>query len=181
MLEPERVAQRHYVNESTSSAMPSEKPLVKTWRHGLTRNQPLEIGRKALQLFAVVQRLYGISIENKDYQYMLEHYDGEDVLFYLDPPYYHTDDALGISWTKEQHDEPNKRLANLKGKWILTYNDASDVRHLYRDYHTERITVPKGAPNPKETEGLWEYYDRLIISNSAVTRPADAWNVLNNG
>jgi len=162
---PRRAAQWYYINESTFSGLHSEKPWFGTWRHGLTRNQPLEIRRKALQLFAVAQRLYRVSIENKDYRYMLEHYEGEDVLFYLDPPYYHTDDALGISWTKEQHEELSQRLRSLKGKWILTYNDASEIRDLYKGYSIERVTVPKVAPNSKETGGLREYYDHLVIRN----------------
>jgi len=163
--DPERAAHWYYINESTFSGLHSEKPWSGTWRHGLTRNQPLEIRRKALQLFAVAQRLYRVSIENKDYRYMLEHYDGNDSLFYLDPPYYHTDDALGISWTKAQHEELSQRLKNLKGKWILTYNDVVEIRHLYRDFHVERVTVPKVAPNSNETDGLREYYNHLIIVN----------------
>jgi DNA adenine methylase len=164
---PIRAAQWYYINESTFSGLHSEKPWSGTWRHGLTRNQSLEIRNKALHLFAVAQRFYRVSIENKDYRYILEHYDGDDVLFYLDPPYYHTDDALGISWTREQHEELSQRLRNLKGKWILTYNDAAEIRHLYHGYSIERITVPKVASNSKDTEGLREYYDHLIISNSA--------------
>jgi len=166
---PKRAARWYYINESTFSGLHSEKPWSGTWRHGLTRNQPLEIRRKALQLFAVAQRLYRVSIENKDYRYMLEHYDGEDALFYLDPPYYHTDDALGISWTKEQHEELSQRLRSLKGKWILTYNDARQIRDLYANCDVERVTVPKVAPNSKETEGLREYYDHLIITNREIS------------
>jgi DNA adenine methylase len=151
MPNPTRAAQWYYINESTFSGLHSEKPWSGTWRHGLTRNQPLEIRSKALQLFAVAQRLYRVSIENKDYRYMLEHYDGEDSLFYLDPPYYHTDDALGISWTKDQHEELSQHLRSLKGKWILTYNDDPQTRGLYSSFNTERVTVQKVAPNSEET------------------------------
>ncbi|MEM2112014.1 MAG: DNA adenine methylase [Candidatus Bathyarchaeia archaeon] len=162
---PRRAAQWYYINESTFSGFHSEKAWSGTWRHGLTRNQPLEIRRKAMQLFAVAQRLYRVTIENKDYHYILEHYDGDDTLFYLDPPYYHTDDALGISWTKEQHEELSRCLKNLGGKWILTYNDAPEILRLYNDYSIERVTVPKVAPNSKETDGMREYYDHLVIRN----------------
>jgi len=58
-------------------------------------------------------------------------------------------------------------LRSLKGKWILTYNEASEIRDLYGDYLVERVTVPKVAPNSKDTEGLREYYDHLIIKNYA--------------
>ena len=77
--------------------------------------------------------------------------------------------ALGISWTKEQQEELSQRLRSLKGKWILTHNDASEIRRLYRDYSVERVIVPKVAPNSKETEGLRDYYDHLIITNSIVS------------
>jgi DNA adenine methylase len=172
--DPKRAAHWYYINESTFSGLHSEKPWSGTWRHGLTRNQPLEIRTKALQLFAVAQRLYRVSMENRDYRYVLEHYDGEDVLFYLDPPYYQTDDALGISWTEEQHEELNQRLKRLKGKWILTYNDTPQIRHLYREYIIERVTVPKVSPNSKDTEGLREYYDHLIVTSYPESTKASA-------
>ncbi|MEM4736467.1 MAG: DNA adenine methylase [Nitrososphaeria archaeon] len=161
--DPRRAAYWYYINESTFSGLHSEKPWSGTWRHGITRNQPLEIRRKAIQLFAVAQRLYRVSIENNDYRYILEHYDGVDTLFYLDPPYCHTDDALGISWNKKQHEDLSQRLKNLKGKWILTYNDSPEIRRLYKEYPFEKVTVPKVAPNSKETEGFRDYYDHLII------------------
>jgi DNA adenine methylase len=121
--------------------------------------------RNAWRLFAVSKRLYRVNIENKDYKYILEHYDGDRVLFYLDPPYYRTDDALGISWNTAEHEELNKLLANLDGKWILTYNDAPEIRHLYEGYKIEQITLPKVASNSKQTAGLREYYNHLIITN----------------
>ncbi len=38
-------------------------------------------------LAAIVDRLRKIQIENRDYSFLLEHYDGPETLFYCDPPY----------------------------------------------------------------------------------------------
>jgi len=165
MPDPKRAAQWYYINESTFSGIHSAKVYSGTWRHGVTRNHALQIRRNVWRLFAVSKRLYRVHIENKDYQYILDHYDGEDTLFYLDPPYYQTDDALGISWTRKEHEELQKRLKVLKGKWLLTYNDAPEVMDLYNGYSVERITLPQSAPDSKQTGGLREYYNQLIITN----------------
>ena len=162
---PKRAAQWYYINESTFSGLHSEKPYPGTWRHGTSRNIASEIRKHAKRFFAVAQRLYGVHIENKDYKYVLEHYDDEDTFFYLDPPYYQTDDALGISWTREQHEELHELLKSLKGKWLLTYNDTPEIWNLYGKFKIERVTLPKIASDSKQTGGLREYYNHLIIRN----------------
>jgi DNA adenine methylase len=160
-----RAAQWYYINESTFSGIHSKQQCSGAWGHGKTRNHAVQIRRKAWQVFAVARRLYGVQIENRDYKYALEHYDGEDVFFYLDPPYYETDDALGISLTKKQHEELNERLKGLKGKWLLTYNDVPEIWDLYSGYKIERVTLPKVASDSRSTDGLREYYNHLIIRN----------------
>jgi DNA adenine methylase len=160
-----RAAQWYYINESTFSGLHSTKQSAGTWRHGVTKNLALELERKSFQLFAVSKRLYRVHLENKDYKYILKHYDGENSFFYLDPPYYQTDDALGISWIQKEHEELNTRLKDLKGKWILTYNDAPEVLDLYGKFKIERVTLPKIASDSKQTGGLREYYNHLIIRN----------------
>ncbi len=39
------------------------------------------------QLDEVAQRLRGVIVENRSYEHLLELYDGEDHVFYVDPPY----------------------------------------------------------------------------------------------
>ena len=43
---------------------------------------------------------------------------------------------------KEDHERLKKLLDNIKGKFILSYNDCSYIRELYRDYgitETDRL------------------------------------------
>lgn len=48
-----------------------------------------KVFRNKIQLIDVVaKRLKDVVIENKDFKEILEIYDGDDVLFYFDPPYY---------------------------------------------------------------------------------------------
>jgi len=76
-----------------------------------------------------------------------------------------TDDALGISWTRKQHEELCELLKSLKGKWLLTYNDTPEIRDLYSEFKIERVTLPKIASDSKQTGGLREYYNHLIVRN----------------
>jgi len=162
---PQRAAQWYYLNESTFSGIHSKQQGGGSWGHGILRNHALQIRRKAMQLFAVARRLYKVQIENRDYKYVLEHYDSDSTFFYLDPPYYETDDALGISFTKKQHEELCECLKKLRGKWLLTYNDVAEIWDLYSDYEIEQVTLPKVASDSRLTGGLREYFNQLIIRN----------------
>jgi DNA adenine methylase len=55
------------------------------------------------------------------------------VVFYFDPPYFHKADQLyGHCFDTEQHLELRDYLAELAPPWLLSYDDAPEVRELYR-------------------------------------------------
>ena len=88
------------------------------------------------------KRLKGITIENKSFCELIPLYDKEDVFFYVDPPYVATESyykhtgGFGVA----EHEALAKLLANIKGKFLLSYNDCSFVRELYRGF---KITSTK--------------------------------------
>lgn len=89
------------------------------------------------------KRFKNVSIENKDYEYILKQYDYEDALFYLDPPYVGTEDyyqntgGFGIN----EHKRLCELLKGIKGKFILSYNDCSLIRELYKDFNIKQTSV----------------------------------------
>lgn len=82
------------------------------------------------------QRLKGVTVENKSFQELIPLYDKEDAFFYVDPPYVSTESyykntgGFGLN----EHKELAALLSNVKGKFLLSYNDCELVRELYKDF-----------------------------------------------
>lgn len=105
----------------------------------------------------ISQRLKNVVIENKDFENLIRVYDRPDALFYCDPPYHTTEGYYDVIFTESDHSRLKNTLDNIKGKFILSYNDDEFIRNLYKDYtiiETERQNnLSKGS------------YKELIIKN----------------
>ena len=109
---------------------------------------------------AINKRLQRVKIENLDFQKLIKLYDRDYSFFYCDPPY-----------TKGEQYEISKNfdhvllrdtLKNIKGRFLLTYNDCPEIRELYKDFditETERLTG-LNRKNPKN-----KMYKELLIKN----------------
>ncbi len=90
----------------------------------------------------VMKRLSRVVIENKSFEKIISAYDSEDTLFYLDPPYHNTEnmyDTGDFIFDEEQHIKLRDMLKNIKGKFVLSYNDDEFIRELYKDFKIEAI------------------------------------------
>ncbi|BEK17943.1 TPA: DNA adenine methylase [Campylobacter jejuni] len=89
------------------------------------------------------KRLKNASIENKSFEYILKEYDYNEALFYLDPPYVGTESyyknvpCFGL----KEHELLCDLLKNIKGKFMLSYNDCDLVRELYKDFNIKELKV----------------------------------------
>jgi site-specific DNA-adenine methylase len=74
-------------------------------------------------------------ILNTDYKEVLDLYDGEKSLFYLDPPYYGKESYYKMKqYDKNFHSEIKKSVQNRKGKILISYQDCPFIRELYDGY-----------------------------------------------
>jgi len=80
-------------------------------------------------------------------------------LFYIDPPYYQTEKYYGDLFNIEDHERLNNILINLKGKFILSYNDCDYIRELYKGFYIEEIS------RNHNLKSNGEKYKELIIRN----------------
>lgn len=112
------------------------------------------------------KRLKGVTIENKSFNELIPLYDKEDAFFYVDPPYVSTEKyykntgGFGI----KEHEELADLLSNIKGKFLLSYNDCQFVRELYRDFNirtTKEIEYTLG----KNKHGKNKSVKEVFISN----------------
>lgn len=92
----------------------------------------------------ISERLKGVQIMNDDFQFMLEHFDSKDTLFYADPPYilapvdnYYSKSTDAKPFTLHDHQRLYNTLTNIKGKFILTIDDCSFIRERYIDGQEE--------------------------------------------
>ncbi len=83
------------------------------------------------------KRLKFTSIESMNFERLIKSYDKEEVLFYCDPPYFGTEDYydnIGV-FGKNEHELLYKTLKDIKGKFLLSYNDCEYIRELYKDFN----------------------------------------------
>lgn len=113
----------------------------------------------------IQERLSGVVIENRDFEELIKLYDSCEALFYLDPPYHTTEKyykgADGNFFNTEDHIRLKDCLDNIKGKFILSYNDDEFIRDMYKEYNisgVERNNLLMSGGNSKK-------FKELIIKN----------------
>lgn len=100
---------------------------------------PKDMKKAREYLTAVSERLKRVVIENKDFQKIISSYDKKDTLFYLDPPYYKAERYYTVKFTKADHECLKETLCNIKGKFVLSYNDCEYIRKLYKGYNIVEV------------------------------------------
>ncbi len=104
--------------------------------------RPRKIERTIARFEEITERLSDVVIENKDFESVIKLYDKQDTLFYLDPPYHKTEKYYNNEkvFDEADHRRLKERMGNIKGKFVLSYNDDEFIRELYKDYRVEGMT-----------------------------------------
>lgn len=96
--------------------------------------QPFDL-RNLFDLIQQMQsRLANVVIENQDFETLIRHYDRPDSFFYLDPPYFSTEDMYAVEFGWEDHVRLRDTLKGIRGKFLLSYNDCPEIRELYENF-----------------------------------------------
>jgi DNA adenine methylase len=102
-----------------------------------------------------------VVVENMDYQRLIKVYDRPGALFYLDPPYLGTEKYYDSGFNLDDHHKLCSVLRELKGRFILSYNDTEYLKEIYKDFHIELISRNNNlAAKCKPGE-----YKEIIIKN----------------
>ena len=129
---------------------------------GSFRAHPRNMEKAVNSILKISHRLKSVVIENADFGYIINRYDREDTLFYLDPPYYGTENYYTEKFSEEDHTMLKGLLDNMKGKFILSYNDCGYIRELYKKYDitaVDRTHNLVGGGNTKPR------YKELLVKN----------------
>ncbi len=84
------------------------------------------------ELSSIHLRLSRVVVENLSWEDYLDRYDRPDTFFYLDPPYWGTEDYYGKDFFKrEDFVRLAKHLDAIKGQFLLSLNDCPEVRDTF--------------------------------------------------
>lgn len=108
---------------------------------------------------AAHRRLARVQIESLPYQEMLRRYDRPTTLFYLDPPYYGRK-LYRVNFSDADFEELERRLRNLRGKFVLSLNDLPEVRKLFSKFRFREIELHYTAQRE-----AGKRYRELLITN----------------
>lgn len=123
-------------------------------------------------LFSLIEqlgkRLANAVIENQDFEVLIKHYDRPDAFFYCDPPYFTSEYVYDCEFTWDDHLRLFHALSKTKGQWLISYNDCSQIRELYRDYtqfgftriHSMVQKYDSGKEFPELLIGNYDIYER---------------------
>ena len=118
---------------------------------------------------AYVDRLRGVQIDNRSWEYIIPLYDSSDTFFYLDPPYLHDTRTEKRSYPHEMTDSDHSRLIDLlstiEGKVLLSgypndlYNRLAWSREDIECYAYSGMRKGYDIEQLKRTECLWHNYE----------------------
>jgi DNA adenine methylase len=91
-----------------------------------------------------------------DFAKLIQNYDAESTLFYVDPPYVGTENyykgSLKGGFGIKDHERLADSLKGIKGKFVLSYNVCDVVRDLYKAYNVKEIAVTYGLNAPRQVK-----------------------------
>ena len=131
---------------------------VKKSSGGASKSQ----GNILLKIDAIHKRLDKVLIENRDFEKFIRQYDFEGAFFYCDPPY-----TFGCGYdvtsTKDfDHERLREILKNIKGRFLLSYDDSEKVRELYKGYEMIAVERLNGINNKDRKNKMFK---ELLIAN----------------
>lgn len=134
-------------------------------------------------LRALIDRLRGVVIEQRDAVTVMTAHDGEDTVHYVDPPYVHDTRhhrTRAPAYRHEMNDEQHRALAStlhgLRGMVVLSGYRCALYDELFADWR--RVDVSTHADGAKDrTESLWlssrcPQYGLFDTHNADLSRPA---------
>ncbi len=125
--------------------------------YGISTTSPprLNLLRIEEELSQVHLRLTRVNIERLSWQDCLRHYDRPNSFFYLDPPYWGSENDYGKEiFRQEEFTEMAAILSKLQADWLLSLNDTPEVRNVFSEFVMQQVvlkySVGRSATSAKE-------------------------------
>jgi DNA adenine methylase len=105
------------------------------------------------------RRLQRVQIESLPYEQILEKYDRPTSFHYLDPPYFQRK-LYKFNFSEADFQGLKERLARIRGKFILSINDAPAIRRIFSSFRIDQIQVAYTAK-----QNATKRFSELLIMN----------------
>lgn len=113
-------------------------------------------------LEALHERLARVTIERLSWEDLIPRYDMAGALFYLDPPYYGSEDDYGRGLFDRSHfDRMAALLSSIEGRFLLSQPDHPDIRRIFSGFAMASVDVKYSVGGGDKTTDAQE----LLISN----------------
>jgi len=106
------------------------------------------------------EKLKNATLLSSDYKAVMRKYDSPSTLFYLDPPYEKSDNLYKHDDRGMNYEDMAQFLSGIKGKFILSMNDSSQVRTIFNKFKMSGLTL---AGHPTAPIGVGR--KELLIRN----------------
>lgn len=108
-------------------------------------------------------RLSRVNIENLPYHELIRRYDGKDVFFYIDPPYWDCESDYGKGlFNKADFELLRDALNKCQGKWLVSINNVPEIRALFAGHQIKEVKTSYSINNLKaDSKPITE----LLIAN----------------
>ena len=110
---------------------------------------------------AVYNRLRRVYIEEGNFEAVIGRYDGQNTVFYLDPPYYQTS-GYRYKMALEDYERLSSMLAGIQGKFLLTINDHETMREVFSGYEIDEAEVAYSIGKDVKSR---KRYGELMVRN----------------
>lgn len=120
---------------------------------------------------AICARLQYVVIKNADFGKVIPANDSPNTVFYLDPPYYFTEDYYpGQIFTEADHYRLFETIMGIKGLWLLSYNFCPETVDLYSKpgLYIEKLERPNNMAQKYDPGSM---YEEILVSNFDTSKP----------
>lgn len=172
-----------YLNRTSFNGILHKAGPVGGWKQNnrtlAARFNTEKIAKRLRSLYALRKQV--VRVECEDWQQFSERFrQTKGAFFYFDPPYYHRAEQLyGYLFNEQTHRAMRDYLQQLKKPWLLSYDDAPEVRALYSNLPKIQGLVIDQTYSTHPMGGASFVGRELVFSNRvfpihdhlAVTRP----------
>lgn len=138
LTELERVARFIYLQRTAFGG----KVVGQNFGVSRTQGASFNLTKLVPLLEAVHDRLCDVDTECLPYETFMQRYDTPGTLFYIDPPYWGCEDDYGRGvFSPDDFELLRGILDGLKGRFIMSINDAPEVRSIFSGLAMEEATL----------------------------------------
>jgi DNA adenine methylase len=109
---------------------------------GVDRRTPgrFDVTKLEPMLAELHERLAGVVVEQLPYADLIRRYDGPDVLFYLDPPYWGCEEDYGVgTFARRDFEILANQLSAIAGRFVLSINATDGAREVFGRFDVEEV------------------------------------------